>query len=77
MHRKTKKKSAEETRNEIVDAGLDLPGIPEMLRVYDGWRLAESGLESYRNLLKLYRPICIATNNANKWIDDAPVGTDS
>ena len=44
-----------------------------MLRVYGGW---ESALDPYHHLLKLYRPTCVATNNANKWIDDAPLGTD-
>ncbi|MCY3675970.1 MAG: hypothetical protein OXN18_06395 [Gemmatimonadota bacterium] len=74
--RETKRSSAEEARNEIVEAGLALPGIPEMLRVYGGWESAKKGLDSYHHLLKLYRPSCVATNNANRWIDDAPMGTD-
>ena len=68
--------SAEMARKEILEAGRALPGIPEILRVYGGWQLAERGLDSYQELLKFSRPNCVATSNANRWIDDAPMGTD-
>ena len=32
----------------LLDEALERPGIPELMRVYGGWRTADRGIDPYR-----------------------------
>ena len=40
--------SREQKLKELLDEAHKRPGIPEIMRVYGGWRRADQGLDSYR-----------------------------
>ena len=50
---------------ELLRKALDHPGIPEVMRVYEDWRQADRGLDSYRAATREPHRI-LTTDHANQ-----------
>ena len=66
-NRKVKKRSDSKREQEyeaMLKAALARPGVYEVMKVYDGWREKDRGLDAYRSATKESHRI-LTTNSSN------------